>query len=385
MSSESEEFLGLSDISEIALANRETRFRGSSLAPTWLQLDDVWDKKGDDQKEAEAAFHRTEIGKIALDLTAHNIAKAVHTLDQLVMDILHDMIIESGAVSPEERVLSLMRTAMEGPILLVLHPDVKHIEDSEPFTFAYSGMHSELLARVLEKVPEPYFPSIETRILIEALGAGQNAIEDLLYLAKPKIILSRKPKMVPLCVPDPYFRIMAGAESSTAGILCRDADGEIGVTACYHGTGPVDTDVMVDLHDSYVKHADRTQDVVFIPLRQGLNLPELRGQRGVLVDRAPAEADHARFCGASSGPVQTRVQSHDAGLLRVRPTVQLKLQTPPDTNTGDSGCALLSASDEVLGFAFERTDYEDFPQFTDWIWAANALRALNLTPFSYGD
>jgi hypothetical protein len=60
--------------------------------------------------------------------------------------------------------------------------------------------------------------------------------------------------------------------------------------------------------------------------------------------------------------------------------VQLKVQTDPDTDEGDSGSALIDEHDRVIGFAFERTDYDDYPQFTDWIWAANALRALNLRP-----
>jgi hypothetical protein len=57
-----------------------------------------------------------------------------------------------------------------------------------------------------------------------------------------------------------------------------------------------------------------------------------------------------------------------------------RIQTDPDTDEGDSGSALIDEYDQVIGFAFERTDYNDYPQFTDWIWAANALRALSLTP-----
>jgi hypothetical protein len=76
------------------------------------------------------------------------------------------------------------------------------------------------------------------------------------------------------------------------------------------------------------------------------------------------------------------VQSHDAGLLRRRPGVQLKVQTRPDTDRGDSGSALIDADDRVVGFAFEKTAFDDWPQFTDWIWAANALDALGLTPLA---
>jgi hypothetical protein len=85
------------------------------------------------------------------------------------------------------------------------------------------------------------------------------------------------------------------------------------------------------------------------------------------------------FDGATNQNQKTRIFGTDNGVLRARPSVQLKIQTDPDTDRGDSGCALLDEQDRVLGFAFERTASDDHPQFTDWIWAANALRALNLT------
>jgi hypothetical protein len=79
---------------------------------------------------------------------------------------------------------------------------------------------------------------------------------------------------------------------------------------------------------------------------------------------------------------RTQILSSDAGLLRARPTVQLRLQTRPDTDQGDSGCALIDTKqDRVFGFAFERTAVDDYPGFTDWIWAANAMSALQLKPY----
>jgi S1-C subfamily serine protease len=96
---------------------------------------------------------------------------------------------------------------------------------------------------------------------------------------------------------------------------------------------------------------------------------------------APSEAEQVSFEGAGTGArVSTRVKSHDAGILRKRSTIQLKVQTPADTNTGDSGSALVDHDDCVIGFGFERTAPGDFPELTDWIWAANALDSLGLTP-----
>src|SRR5438034_4607166 len=78
--------------------------------------------------------------------------------------------------------------------------------------------------------------------------------------------------------------------------------------------------------------------------------------------------------------VTTYIKSHDAGILRNRRTLQLKVQTPADTNSGDSGSALVDQDDRVVAFGFERTGLGEFPELTDWIWAANALSALGLTP-----
>jgi hypothetical protein len=126
------------------------------------------------------------------------------------------------------------------------------------------------------------------------------------------------------------------------------------------------------------------QDLVFIPINNGSNLPRMAGLGGVLEDREPARSAWVRFDGATNQNRKTRVISTDAGMLRARPNIMLKLQTDPDTDQGDSGSALLDEHDKVLGFAFERTSYDDHPQFTDWIWAANALRALQLIPHKSG-
>jgi hypothetical protein len=170
-------------------------------------------------------------------------------------------------------------------------------------------------------------------------------------------------------------------EISTVGVFCRDADGELGASACWHGTGPAGTPVEVAGTASVVKLASAAQDIVFIPLDAGYPVPPLRGRAGVRTQRAPSQAEQVTFDGAGSGGlVSTRVQSHDAGILRRRASVQLKVQTPADTNPGDSGAALVDGDDRIVGFGFERTGLGEYPEFTDWIWADNALAALDLSP-----
>jgi len=212
-------------------------------------------------------------------------------------------------------------------------------------------------------------------------GLDANAAMEFLWISQPEVILSRRPRMIPLCAPTPYVEVKSGTEYSSVGIFCRDKNGQLGVTACYHGTGPVGTSVDVGSVHSTVTAADVIQDIAFIPLDSSYVMPQLKGLTGVRTARARSQAEPVTFEGAGTRqPTPSRIQSHDAGILRTRPTVQLKVQTPADTNKGDSGSALLDSDDRVVGFAFERTGIGEFPELTDWIWASNALKALDLTP-----
>jgi hypothetical protein len=237
----------------------------------------------------------------------------------------------------------------------------------------------------LSQFPDAISSRPEAVAFRQMWSLGPHALAELFFISRPEVVLTRRPRMIPLCVPSPHFRIERGAQVSTAGMFCRDDSGDLGVTGCYHGTGPVGTAVVIDGQSCSVKLASPVQDLVFITSGETFIASKMVGLGGVLADREPARADRVYFDGATNQQRQTRVFSADAGLLRARPTIMLKVQTDPDTDQGDSGSALLDEHDRVLGFAFERTGYEDYPQFTDWIWAANALRSLALTPYKAGD
>jgi len=265
-------------------------------------------------------------------------------------------------------------------VVLILDPDVAYGESrriTEEIDFDPRGM-LDVMGGYREEAlgfGGTASPMREVLAAIQPYDAVR-LIEDV----RPEVVVSHLPRMVPLCVPSPHVAVEAGSQSSTAGIFCRDGDGELGITACYHGTGPAGTLVTVGLRQFRVRHASPVQDLVFIPLGDDYNVTDLCGGGGVVFDRAPGEGDAARFEGSTSGPVETRIASYDAGLLRKRPTVQLKVQTRADASPGDSGSALVDRDERVLAFAFEGTEYGDYPSFTDWIWADNALAALGLTP-----
>jgi hypothetical protein len=141
----------------------------------------------------------------------------------------------------------------------------------------------------------------------------------------------------------------------------------------------VGTPVQVGQQNSAVAIADNIQDTVFVPLGDDYKLPNLRGRAGALRDRAPGLYDNVEFYGAASGATKTQIVSYDPGILRFGRTIQLRVQTDADTNTGDSGSALINQDDKVVGFAFRTAGFGDKPQIADWIWAANALSALGLT------
>ncbi len=211
---------------------------------------------------------------------------------------------------------------------------------------------------------------------------GPDALLAALWIARPEVIVARMPAMMPLNCPSPALEVRSAAESSSVGMFCRDAAGIVGFTACHHGTGPVGTSIELGGLPTEVIHAHAVQDIVFAPLPENYVVPNCaHGLAGIRRNRAPAQNDLATFEGCTSGHRNIVVTSHDAGLLRQRASVQLKVQTTAELNQGDSGSALIDEDDRVMAFAFERTAIDEPIQFADWIWAANAFDALGLQAY----
>lgn len=324
----------------------------------------------------------TSVGRSAANAIG-NEGRTLEALQRLSLEIMAQALRKSGQVESDERLL--VRPGKDGrpPVLMVMSPRVESARDSRMVSEELD-LPLRLLLDGLAEAADEVRDSPEATAFQQLLDGGPEALAQLFLITQPEVVLTRQPRMVPLCVPSPHVVVNAGGMLSTAGVLCLDDSGEFGVTACYHGTGPAGTPVTVGSESSAVKHANPVQDTVFIPLTDRTPCKAMVGVAGVRQEREPARADPARFNGAVNQNRTTRIMSADAGLLRARPTIMLKVQTDADTDQGDSGCALLDENDRVLGFAFERTAYDDYPQFTDWIWAANALRALKLTPYTGG-
>jgi hypothetical protein len=320
---------------------------------------------------------RTETGRAAAAILG-NETQTLDAIQTLSVDIMLAALSadyrHSDPGNSEKRTLFVPPREGLPPALLILDPELDRSETrritdglSVPFMALAAQWHSDALPSGEEKVRDLFM-------------SDPGRLREALRIAQPEVVVARKPRMERLCVPSPFHEVRTQAERSTAGIYCRDPSGRVGITACYHGTGPAGTQVTVDGLPSTVAVANEVQDIVFIPLPDQL-VPRIRaGIRGVLSDRTPSQYDFARFEGATSGPTETTISSHDAALLRRRPTVQLKVQTQANTEKGDSGSALIDRDGQVLGFAFEKSAYGEVPQITDWIWAANALAAIDVVP-----
>lgn len=329
------------------------------------------------QADAMGRLFATSTGRQAANAVG-NETRTLSALERLSLEVMAEALRLTGAAGADARLMVLPARDRRPPVLLLLSPEVRRLEASR-LVSEELDLPLPLLREALGSAADAREDSPEAAAFRVLLEGGEQAVAELFLIARPQVVLTRRPQMIPLCAPVPHLAVESGARRSTAGVLCRDGDGELGVTACLHGTGPAGTAVTVGLRDCRVKQADPVQDIVFLPLGDGFNQPPLEGLGGVLQDREPARAEWVRFDGATNQNRRTRIFGTDTGLLRAQPSVQLRLQTDPDTDEGDSGAALLDEQDRVLGFAFQRTGYDDYPQFTDWIWAANALRALDLT------
>lgn len=288
-------------------------------------------------------------------------------------------------------VINRSKARQEPPVLLMLDPHLPagfeaQRVDWAPGPIVKDKLTIDAISRVATGESQPYL-SPEHRGVAETLvGFGPEGLADLLWIVRPEVVVARHPEMELAGCPSPALEVQctpAGKppEVSSAGMFCRDADNVVGVTACHHGTGDIGIDVSLGGLPTQVKHADKIQDIVFIPLPQNYSMPKFaRGLNGPRGNKAPGQGDPAQFEGRTSGHKTTVISSHSPGLLWLDPLSQNKVQTPAAVNRGDSGSALIDDDDHVLGFAFRRTKYGEPLEFAEWIWAANAMAALGLKP-----
>lgn len=323
-----------------------------------------------------------------------NETRTLQAINHLSTEILAECLKHSGQLMPSDRVLLSAlpsdRPMDSSPLIIVLTERVAKGSDGRVAS-GQLDLPLDLIQRTILSRRVPYqVPILEALTpapeyqLLEAVRADPSALAQLFAIARPDVVYLPAVEMIELCAPYPGIRIERGNQVSTAGVLCRDQNGVLGITACYHGTGPAGTMVTIGQKQYTVERDDRVQDLVFIPIDDDVARCQLRALAGIRLehDLVPAPHEKLSFDGATNRDSQTWVQSCDPWLFNNDPGVQLRLQTTRDTDHGDSGSALIDRNDKLVGFAFRMTGYGYRPEFSDWIWAPNALAALELTPIA---
>ncbi len=111
------------------------------------------------------------------------------------------------------------------------------------------------------------------------------------------------------------------------------------------------------------------------PLRSRVAGP---GASGPLVGRGPGNGETMSFEGVRSGAKSCTIVACDPLVPNWVPGLQLRVYTDPVTSGGDSGAALITDTDHVVGFAFHVTDADAPASFSSWIWADSVYQTLHL-------
>jgi hypothetical protein len=177
-------------------------------------------------------------------------------------------------------------------------------------------------------------------------------------------------------VVSPPLMVGAGGVASTAGAWVQDGAHRIGVTAAYHAVQKGAAITVGGTTATYVT-GDALTDSCFLEVPHvPANTKTSHGPLKV----APRSNEIVNFSGhASSG--QARVVAFNYELPYIDPNLQQTVRTEQVTSQGDSGAALVDASDYVLGFAHSRSAPNAPFAYSSWIWAHAVYQKISLTPY----
>lgn len=170
--------------------------------------------------------------------------------------------------------------------------------------------------------------------------------------------------------------------TSTAGIVVKCLkDGWVGVTAAFHAVGTMTNEVKVDDQNGTVNGTvsrfDHITDSVLIKL-QRMPVVNAIPTKGIMAGMTPRAAQPASFIGAKSGRRGTTIKGWDAIIPSPSKFKQACVYTKRDAQPGDSGAALLTDDEWIVGFAFERSRSDELIEECRWIWADSVRKALEV-------
>lgn len=196
------------------------------------------------------------------------------------------------------------------------------------------------------------------------------------------LLLAPQPHPEFLSVPVPSLLVDDLKQSwSTAGLLveCKRSPGIVGVTAALHAVTAANAGVSVNGMPGAIIRSDRLNDCAFIQMASstlGPVPPTTKVMSGLL----PRGQQMASFTGVKSGRRQTVITGWDPQLPNPGPYRQALIYTGRDAQPGDSGAALVTDDDWVVGFAFERSKIGQNPTHCSWVWADSVLKSLDVIP-----
>jgi hypothetical protein len=193
-------------------------------------------------------------------------------------------------------------------------------------------------------------------------------------------ILAPSPQTERLYVPSTPIDVLdtSISQHSTAGVVVEDLtkQGRFGVTAALHGINPSSTSVTVDGKSGIVMRTHPITDSAFIEVTK----PSCAAvtAKGVMSGLAPRGSQNAAFVGVTSKKRTTTILGWDPQVPTPSPQRQACVYTGRDAQPGDSGCALVTDDDWIVGFGFERTLPGQSPVQCSWVWAESVMKGLQV-------
>jgi hypothetical protein len=228
-----------------------------------------------------------------------------------------------------------------------------------------------------------------------------------------RVLLAALPRVTETSAPSPAWIVRQSTDApsyATVGIIDRNRDDVLGATVPHHLLAqepalpvPLGMPVSIDLGEQglslvgVVISSHPQSDSCFVELPvvepvEGIasfsptyvSVQQTRPVRlepvtELLAGVFPRQGDEAVFDGALSKRTAVRITAWNPDLLSISPFNMCKFFTEPKTGSGDSGAALRDVLGRLLGFAFGRTEYDETPEYSSWIWAESVAAAHGLS------
>lgn len=217
---------------------------------------------------------------------------------------------------------------------------------------------------------------------------GGRSFDDFVRQSRPAIVVIPHPQVnLHAGVPSPA--LLAGPSpkaqfSSTVGVLTTNVAGDDGLTMAYHALkngstrGYVGQLVNINGKEGKVISIDEVSDSAFVRVDGGTETIPKRSFSCIRQSPAPGYGQTASFDCRNRGRISTVIFSSPPTLLLNHPALQRQFLTQPDSLPGDSGCALIDDTDQLVGFCFGGSGVASPLLFSIWIWADSVFQANQL-------